>query len=66
MKSLNLITILVLMFFAASCSDNSDNKSGDDHFLKEKTETIDKAKEVEALMLKTAEDQAQAIEKQMQ
>ncbi|MBT7950098.1 MAG: hypothetical protein HN764_00610 [Gammaproteobacteria bacterium] len=66
MKSPGLVTILVLMFFTASCSDNSDNKSGDDHFLKEKTETIDKAKEVEALMLKTAEDQAQAMEKQMQ
>jgi hypothetical protein len=66
MKSPSLTMILVLMFFAASCSDNSDNKSDDDHFLKEKIETIDKAKEVEALMLKTAEDQAQAIEKQMQ
>ena len=58
--------MLVSMIFVTACADNGDNKSNGEHFLKEKTATIDKAKEVEAAMLNAAKEQAQAIEKQMQ
>ena len=63
MKTHDLMLILALTVITAGCSDNNDSKSADEHFLNEKTDAIDKAKEVESLMLKTAEDQAQAIEK---
>ena len=66
MKTHGLMLILALTVITAGCSDNNDSKSSDAHFLKEKTDAIDKAKEVESLMLKTAADQAQTIEEQMQ
>jgi PBP1b-binding outer membrane lipoprotein LpoB len=66
MKTLNALLLLVPILFIAACSDNSDGKASGNHVWKEQTETIDKAREVEALMLKTAEDQAKTIEEQMQ
>ena len=55
-----------MAFFLFGCSDNTDSKADGDHVWKEQTETIDKAKEVEAMMLKSAEDRAKSIEEQMQ
>jgi hypothetical protein len=66
MKTSCFILIVVLTVITAGCSDSNESKSADEHFLKEKTDAIDKAKEVEALMLKTVEDQAQVLEKQLQ
>jgi hypothetical protein len=66
MKSLNALIVLFSIFFMAACSDNSENKTSGEHVWKEQTETIDKAKEVEAKMLKAAEDRAKSIEEQMQ
>ena len=65
MRSVNLI-IIILAFFLFGCSDNTDSKADGDHVWKEQTDTIDKAKEVEAMMLKSAEDRAKSIEEQMQ
>ena len=66
MKSLNALIILISILFTAACSDSSENKASGDHVWKEQTETIEKAKGVEALMKKTAEDRAKSIEEQMQ
>ncbi len=65
MRSVNL-TVIILAFFLFGCSDNTDSKADADHVWKEQTDTIDKAKEVEAMMLKSAEDRAKSIEEQMQ
>lgn len=62
MKILNALILLVPVLFMAACSDNSENKASDDHVWKEQTETINKAKEVEAMMKKAAEDRAKSIE----
>ncbi len=66
MKSLNALIILISIPFMAACSDSSENKASGDHVWKEQTKTIDKAREVEAVMKKAAEDQAKSIEEQMQ
>ena len=66
MKSLKLLLVLVSTLFIAACSDESDSKASSDHVWKEQTDTIDRAKEVEAMMLKSAEDRSKSIEEQMQ
>ncbi|MFT5133289.1 MAG: PBP1b-binding outer membrane lipoprotein LpoB [Gammaproteobacteria bacterium] len=66
MKTRNIWLILVSTLFFAACSDSNDNKVSGDHVWKEQTATIDKAKEVEGILKKSAEDQAKALEKQMQ
>ena len=44
--------------------DSSAAEPGKDHFLKEKTETIDKAREAEQMMRDAAEKQRKALERQ--
>lgn len=66
MKSLKVLVLLVSTLFIAACSDENDNKASKDHVWKEQTDTIDKAKEVEAMMLKSAEDRSKSIDEQMQ
>ena len=60
--------ILVSALGVAACSGGDDDSSaaepGKDHFLKEKTETIDKAREVEQTMRDAAEKQRKALERQ--
>ncbi len=65
MRSAHLI-VIILVFFLFGCSDNTDSNAKSDNVWKEQTDTIDKAKEVEAMMLKSAEDRAKSIEEQMQ
>jgi len=50
----------------ASCSESDNSKVPKDNVWKEQTDTIDKAKEVKGILKKSAEEQAKAIEKQMQ
>lgn len=53
-------------FFISGCSDDSDDKVNDDHVWKEQTATIDRAKGVQDMLNKSAEDKAKTIEEQMQ
>jgi len=50
-----------LIFFG--CSDESSNSSQKDHVWKEQTDTIDKAKEVEGMMMESAAATREAIDK---
>ena len=58
------IVILILFTFVIACS--SDNESSGDHVWKEQTDTIKKAEEVEAKILKSVELQKKTIEEQSQ
>lgn len=68
MKYFNKILLLLLtclLFAACSDDDNSDtadSKKG--HVWKEQTDTIDKAKEVEGMILDSAEETRKAIKQQ--
>lgn len=66
MKTLKLIFLISIIPLLASCSDSSDNKASGDHVWKEQTDTIDKAKEVEAAIQKSFDLQKEAIEEQGQ
>ena len=66
MKSLKVLVVLVSTLFIAACSDESREKASSDHVWKEQTDTIDKAKDVEAMMLKSVEDRSQSMEEQTQ
>ena len=57
----HLFPLLFIPFlFAVGCSDNKVEK----HVLKEKMDTIEKAKEVEKLIQNTFEQQKQTIDEQ--
>jgi|GEM_PF-4404711 len=65
-----LLTPLLLI---AACSDKQDDsktspaqQSGNEHFLKDKTQALDKARQVEKLLQVETEKQRKAIEKQSQ
>jgi len=62
------VLILAGVLGMAACSGEGDggsaSDSGKDHFLKEKTEAIDKAREVEQLIRDAAEEQRKAIQRQ--
>jgi hypothetical protein len=54
------IAIFVLGLFIAGCSGDEEEKK--DHVFKEKTRTIDKAREVEGILKDAAEKQKKAAE----
>jgi len=64
MKLLNTLVVLVSIFSMAACTDNSDSKANGDHVWKDQTDSINKAREVEALMKKTVAEQRKSIEEQ--
>jgi len=65
MSSINKIFfILAACLTLFACSDEGSNSSQKDHVWKEQTDTIDRAKEVEGMMLESAEATKKAIEKQ--
>ncbi len=66
MKSLNTLVILASIFFMAACTDNNDSNVSGDHVWKDQTDSIDKAREVEALMEKATAEQSKSIEEQTQ
>lgn len=53
--------ILLIMIFIPACSDD-DSRQG--HVWEEQTATIDRAKEVEKVILDSAEEQGRMIEQQ--
>ena len=55
-----LLLMLTSFLFVVGCSDNKV----DDHVWKEKTDTIEKAKEVEQLIQNTVQQQKQNIDEQ--
>jgi outer membrane biogenesis lipoprotein LolB len=59
-----LLCVLCLMFTA--CSDESNNNAGakKDHVWKETTDTIDRAKEVEGMMMDAAKNTQRALDQQ--
>ncbi|GJM04393.1 MAG: hypothetical protein DHS20C09_03840 [marine bacterium B5-7] len=62
-----ILFILVACLYLFSCSDGNDSNSETsqkDHVWKEQTDTINKAKEVEAMMLESAATTKKAIETQ--
>lgn len=65
--SIKIFLLLVLCSIFTACSDEADTSSADvkkDHVWKEATETIDKAKEVEGMILNAAENTRNTIEAQ--
>lgn len=65
MGSLNkVLYIIVSCLILFGCSDESSNSSQKDHVWKEQTDTIDKAKEVEGMLLESATATRQAIDKE--
>ena len=65
MRSIKL-TVMLFVFLLLGCGDNNEGKAGGDHVWKEQTDTIDKAKEVEDMLLKSAEEKARSIDAQTQ
>ena len=69
---LNFTKILLLLISCSiftACSDDSDSSnavSKKDHVWKEQTDTIDKAKEVEAMLMKSTEAKKNMIEDETQ
>lgn len=61
LKKVFYIMVSCLILFG--CSDESSNSSPKDHVWKEQTDTIDKAKEVEGMMLESAAATRKAIDK---
>jgi outer membrane biogenesis lipoprotein LolB len=64
---INVFLLLVLYLVVAACSDEADTNNSaakKDHVWKETTETIDRAKEVEGLILDAAENTRRTIEAQ--
>ena len=55
-----LLSLLTTILFVVGCSDNKVEK----HVWKEKTDTIEKAKEVEQLILDTSQQQRQKMDEQ--
>jgi outer membrane biogenesis lipoprotein LolB len=65
MSSLNkMFYIMVSCLILFGCSDESSNSSQKDHVWKEQTDTIDRAKEVEGMMMESAAATRKEIEKQ--
>jgi ABC-type Fe3+-citrate transport system substrate-binding protein len=64
----NLIKIFLLLIsclMATACSDESNNAdTKKDHVWKETTETIDRAKEVEGMMMDAAKNTQRALDQQ--
>ncbi len=55
-----LISMIILL---SACSE--DKETSGEHVWKEQTDTINKAKQVEAMIMDSAEKQKKAIEEQM-
>ena len=62
-KVLYIIVSCLILF---GCSDESSNSSQKDHVWKEQTESIDKAKEVEGMMLESAAATRKLIDEESQ
>ena len=61
-----VLYIMVSCLILFSCSDESSNSSQKEHVWKEQTESIDKAKEVEGMMLESAAATRKLIDEESQ
>ena len=67
MKYLLLIFLLVSnVMILSGCSGEQEGTGSGDHVWKGQTDTMDKAKEVESMVMDQAEDMRKTIEKQTQ
>ena len=57
-----LTIILVFSILLVACSEQTDTTTQNDHVWKEQTETIDKAKQVEGIIMDSAEQTRDMIE----
>ncbi len=64
MNTIIKVFLISIIIFLSACSE--DKEASGDHVWKEQTDTIDKAKQVEAMMKDAAEKQKKAIEEQTQ
>jgi len=64
MDTIIKVFLISLIIFLSACSE--DKEASGDHVWKEQTDTIDKAKQVESMLMDAAEKQKKAIEEQMQ
>ena len=56
--------LISMIIFLSACSE--DKETSGEHVWKEQTDTINKAQQVEAIIMDSAEKQKKAIEEQMQ
>ncbi len=65
-----IILLGSVLFLFSACSDDEtakpEKKLTGDHVWKEQTQTIDRAKEVEGMLLDAADDQRKVIDEQVQ
>ena len=64
MNAIIKVFLISMIIFLTACSE--DKKTSGDHVWKEQTDTINKAKQVEAMIMDSAEKQKKAIEEQIQ
>lgn len=58
------ILLISMIIFLPACSEDKQNSS--EHVWKEQTDAINKAKQVESMIMDSAEKQKKAIERQTQ
>ena len=65
-KFIKIFSLLISCLMFIACSDGSSNnaEAKKDHVWKETTDTIDRAKEVEGMLMESAENTRSAIESQ--
>lgn len=64
MNAIIKVFLISMIIFLTACSE--DKETSGEHVWKEQTDTINKAKQVEAMIMDSAEKQKKAIEQQMQ
>ena len=57
-----LVMVLAGLTFLTACSEQADTDTANGHVWKEQTETIDKAEQVEAIIMDSAEQTRDMIE----
>ncbi|MCG8380196.1 MAG: hypothetical protein MI865_12090 [Proteobacteria bacterium] len=63
MRITNTLLLILMSIFMFACSEETDKVSGSgDHVWKEQTDTIEKAKEVEGIILDSAKQTREAVE----
>ncbi|MCZ6526363.1 MAG: hypothetical protein O6928_07420 [Gammaproteobacteria bacterium] len=64
MNAIIKVFLISMIIFLTACSE--DKETSGEHVWKEQTDTINKAKQVEAMIMDSAEKQKKAIEEQIQ
>ncbi|NKB36241.1 MAG: hypothetical protein GKR93_03610 [Gammaproteobacteria bacterium] len=60
------VVVFLGVLSLSACSSSDDDKASGEHVWKDQVATIDKAKDVEATLMKSAEDKAKAMAEQTQ